>query len=154
MIVEVLTTLSLIVNIGYQIPQVLVLYKNASSEKSMGSGDEAKSKQPKSALNVNTILLKTTASFFSIGYYFNNGVPILSWLHQICSVLQEFAMMYFWWVFFFSFNILVFNLLTEPKRVIILVNLYNCNTGKIFWPQKFFCAGYSLVKQYFSKNSC
>jgi hypothetical protein len=96
MIVEVLTTLSLIVNIGYQIPQVLVLYKNASSEKSMGSGDEAKSKQPKSALNVNTILLKTTASFFSIGYYFNNGVPILSWLHQICSVLQEFAMMYFW----------------------------------------------------------
>ena len=93
MIVQTLTTLSLIVNVGYQIPQVILLAnQNSSPVPSVSTG------KPSKTLSVATILVKTTGNYFAVSYYLTNGVPFLSWCYQLSTILQDIMMMYFWLV--------------------------------------------------------
>ena len=67
MLVELLTLGSVLINVGYQLPQVLLLRKKAAES----------SKGAKSPLNANTILIKTTGLYLACGYFVLNEVPIL-----------------------------------------------------------------------------
>ena len=99
MIVSLLTTASLIINVGYQVPQLLLL-RQKSKEKSTpkpSGGDSGDSKLEKSPLSGSTILIKTTGLYFAVAFYYQNGVPFLSWIHQITSIMQDWAMIYYWW---------------------------------------------------------
>ena len=86
MLVQLLTLGSVLINVGYQLPQVLLLRKKAAES----------SKGAKSPLNANTILIKTTGLYLACGYFVLNEVPILSWIHQITSVIQDWMMIYYW----------------------------------------------------------
>ena len=98
MIVSILTAASVVINVGYQVPQLLLL-RQKSKEKSTpkpSGGDKGDSKLEKSPLSSSTILIKTTGLYFAVAFYYQNGVPFLSWVHQITSIMQDWAMIYYW----------------------------------------------------------
>ena len=94
MLLEILTTGSLMVNIGYQMPQLILLAKRSKS----GQVPQVSGKpiEKKKALTMHSIMIKTTGIYFAIFYLINNEVPFLSWCYQLTSVVQDLSMMYFW----------------------------------------------------------
>lgn len=101
MIVEILTLLNVGINCGFQIPQVILLgrqsfSKNKDENENKKLTPSAKPTPSNSTLNMNTIMIKTTGAYLASFYYLENGVPILSWVHQLSSIIQETMMMYFW----------------------------------------------------------
>jgi len=97
MIVSILTAASVCINVGYQFPQLLLL-RQKSKEKSTpnpSGGEKIDSKSEKSPLSGSSILIKTTGLYFAVAFYYQNGVPFLSWIHQITSIMQDWAMIYY-----------------------------------------------------------
>ena len=86
MLVELLTLGSVLVNVGYQLPQVFLLRQRAANPASSGG---------KSPLSGPTILIKTTGLYLACGYFILNEVPLLSWIHQLTSIGQDWAMVYY-----------------------------------------------------------
>jgi len=101
MIVEILTLLNVGINCGFQIPQVILLGRQSfADDKKDENGNKkltpsAKPMPSSSTLSMNTIMIKTTGAYLASFYYFENQVPILSWIHQFSSIIQETMMMYF-----------------------------------------------------------
>ena len=83
---RLLTVGTVLFNVGYQVPQILLLRQRAR-QKENGS---------KSPLNANTILIKTTGLYIACSYFILNEVPVFSWIHQITSILQDWMMIYYW----------------------------------------------------------
>jgi len=96
MIVEILTALSLAVNMGYQIPQLILLANRSRAPCVPATSGGPASDQPKSTLNMNSIMIKTTGYYFAVFYYVQYEVPFLSWCYQFTSILQDIVMMYLW----------------------------------------------------------
>ena len=92
MFIELLTLASVCINVGYQLPQLMLLRQTSTQS----HGDQKKEKQVKSPLNASTILIKTTGLYLACGYFILNEVPLLSWIHQISSIAQDWMMIYYW----------------------------------------------------------
>ena len=93
MLTELLTLASVCINVGYQLPQLMLLRQKSTQLSE--SGDQKPVK--KSPLNASTILIKTTGLYLACGYFILNQVPLLSWIHQISSILQDWMMIYYWY---------------------------------------------------------
>ena len=102
MIIEILTLLNVGINCGFQIPQVILLGRQSFADDKKDENENkkltpsAKPKPSSSTLSMNTIMIKTTGAYLASFYYIENDVPILSWIHQFSSIIQETMMMYFW----------------------------------------------------------
>ena len=107
MIVEILSLLNVLINCGFQIPQVILLGRQSFIDREKDENENkkltpsAKPKPNSSTLNMNTIMIKTTGAYLASFYYIENQVPISSWIHQFSSIIQETMMMYFWYERYF-----------------------------------------------------
>ena len=72
----VLTAGTLLFNVGYQVPQVILLKQQVNSDK-------------QGPLNASTIMIKTTGLYLACSFFLHHGVPLLSWLYQITSILLD-----------------------------------------------------------------